>query len=101
MARLSFDPPGGPLGVDRTEADFRVARAGTIQHEILEGERALAFSVGDVLEINVDCRVDAGRLTAPVRFGVAATLEVAATVQADIHNEVSQQLRVRLRERTR
>ena len=101
MARLSFDPSGGPLGVDRTEADYWVARAGTIQHEILEGDRAVAFSAGDALEINVDCRVDAGRLSTPVRFGVAATLEIAATVQADIHAEVREQLQVRLRERTR
>lgn len=101
MARLSFDPPGEHLGVYRTEAEYWVARAGTVQHEILEGDRAVAFATGEALEINVDCRVDAGRLTAPVRFGIAATLEIAATVQADIHAEVRQQLRIRLQERAR
>jgi hypothetical protein len=101
MARLSFDPPGEHLGVDRTEAEYWVARAGTVQHEILEGDRAVAFASGDVLEVNVDCRVDAGRLSAPVRYGIAATLEIAAAVQADIHAEVRQQLRIRLRERAR
>jgi Subtilase family len=101
MARLSFDPPGQPLGVERTEAEYWVARAGTVQHEILEGDRAVAFAAGDALEINVDCRVDVGRLSAPVRYGLAATLEVAATVQADIQAEIQQQLQIRLRTRTR
>ncbi len=54
-----------------------------------------------VLEINVDCRVDAGRLSAPVRYGLAATLEVAATIRADIHAEIRQQLQVRLRTQNR
>lgn len=101
MARLSFEPPRDSLGVDRLEAEARVSRNGTVQHEILEGQRAVAFTAGDVLEINVDCRVDAGRLATPVRYGLAATLEVAATIRADIHQEVRQQLQVRLRTRTR
>lgn len=101
MARLSFEPPGDPLGVGRTEAAHWVARAGTAQHEIFEGNRAVVFAAGDSLQIHVDCRVDAGRLSAPVRFGIAATLEVAATIQADIHAEVHQQLQIRLRERAR
>ncbi|WP_235718542.1 hypothetical protein [Mycolicibacterium goodii] len=72
-----------------------------MQHEILEGQRAVAFATGDALEINVDCRVDAGRLAAPVRYGLAATLEVAPTIRIDIHHEVRQQLQIRLRTRTR
>jgi len=92
MARLSFEPPRQPLRVERLEAEGRVSRNGTVQHEILEGQRAVAFTAGDALEINVDCRVDAGRLTAPVRYGLAATLEVAPTIRADIHQEVRQQL---------
>ena len=61
MARLSFEPPRQPLGVDRLEAEARVSRHGTVQHEILEGQRAVAFAAGDALEVNVDCRVDVGR----------------------------------------
>lgn len=101
MARLAFHPPGQPLGVDRTEAEYWAARNGTVQHEILEGDRAVAFADGDALEINIDCRVDAGRLSAPVRYGLAATLEVAATIRADIHAEVRQQLQIRLRAQSR
>lgn len=76
-------------------------RNGTVQHEMLEGQRAVAFAADDALEINVDCRVDVGRLAAPVRYGLAATLEVAPTIRVDIHQEVRQQLQVQLRTRTR
>ena len=61
----------------------------------------IGVTAGDALEINVDCRDDAGRLTAPVRYGLAATLEVAPTIRADIHQEVRQQLQIRLQTRTR
>ncbi len=101
MARLSFEPPRQPLGVERLEAEARVSRNGTVQHEILEGQRAVVFTASDALEINVDCRVDVGRLAAPIRYGLAATLEVAPTIRADIHQDVRQQLQIRLRTRTR
>jgi len=49
MARLFFEPPRESLRIDRTEAEWRVARNGTVQHEILEGQRAKAFTAGDAL----------------------------------------------------
>lgn len=97
MARLSFEPPCDGLGATRSDADWRAVRKGTVQHELIEGGAALAFAAGDSLRIDVDCRVDAGRLDAPVRYGLAATLEVGATVATDIHAEVRQQLQARLR----
>ena len=59
-ADLWFEPPSEPLKVTRKEADWQAARRGTIQHEVLEGERAAVFVDGDNLEIRVSCRADAG-----------------------------------------
>jgi hypothetical protein len=47
----------------------------------------------------VDCRIDVGRPSTPVRYGLAVSLELAATVRADIHSEVRQGLRAQVRER--
>jgi hypothetical protein len=77
-------------------ADWQASRKGTVQHEVLEGDAALAFAAGSALVINVDCRIG-GTAHIPVRYGMAATLELGATVQTDIHNEVRQQLQTRLR----
>lgn len=99
MARLSFQPPQAPLAVARTNADHAAVLKGTVQHEVLEGDRAVAFSAGDTLAIDIDCRIDAGRIEAPVRYGLAISLELAPTVRADIHAEVRQGLQAQLRER--
>lgn len=97
MARLSFAPPAAPLAVSRTEADSDAVRRGTIQHEVLEGRKAVAFVSGDSLQIDVDCRIDAGQVAAGIRYGLAATIEVAADVAVDLHTSVQQALQARVR----
>lgn len=99
MARIWFQPPHEQLGTQRTEADSNAVRKGTVQHEVFEGSSALAFAVGDSLAIDVDCRIDAGSLDAPVRFALVASLEMAQTVRADLHAEVRDVLRVQVRQR--
>jgi hypothetical protein len=66
---------------------------GTVLHEVLEGRQAAGYAVGTDLAIDVDCRVRVGRLYAPVRFGLAATLEVGPTISVDLHEEVRTRLR--------
>jgi Subtilase family len=101
QARLRFSPPDGNLGCDRCEADAYTARMGTLQHEVFEGRRALAFRSGDAAQVHVDCRADAGRLLEPVRYALAVSIEVSTSVQADIHAQVRQSLQTELRARTR
>ena len=87
-ADLWFQPPDAPLQVRRQEADWRAVQRGTLQHEVLEGERAAAFVDGDSLEIRVNCRADAGALEDAVPYALAATLEVAAELDLDIYSEI-------------
>ena len=101
MARLSVTPPRAEVGVNPIEADRHALAKGTVQHHVLEGKAAVGFTRGDALEINVDCRVDAGRLAMPVRYAIAASLEMGASVEIDIHDEIRSELRVLVRERTR
>lgn len=75
--------------------------AGTIIHEVLEGKAATAYVVGDELAIDVECRVQVGQLHQPVRFGLAATLELGSSLRIDIHREVSERLRERVQVRVR
>ena len=101
MARLRFEPPRSELGADPTEAEHNAIFRGTVQHQVLEGTAAIPFVSGDVFEINVDCRVDAGRLANPVRYGLAVSIEMAQSVQADIHAQVRAGLRVLVEQRIR
>ena len=99
MARLFFQPPQNELGVTRTDADHSAARKGTIQHEVLEGQAAVAFTPNQTLAIEVNCRIDAGKISAPIRYGLAVSLELATTIRADVHAEVRQALQIQLRNR--
>lgn len=98
IARLRFRPPED-LGVTRVEADTNAARNGTVQHEILEGTNAVVYATGHSLAIDVDCRID-GITDNPIRFGLAASLEIGATARIDIHAEIEQALQQRIQPRT-
>ena len=87
-ADLWFVPPKDPLRVDRQQADHRAVQRGTVQHEILEGERAEVFVDGANLEIQVSCRADAGVLEDEVPYALVTTLEVAEELDIDIYEDV-------------
>jgi hypothetical protein len=96
-ADLWFTPRLAPLQVDRREADWRAVRRGTVQHEILEGERAAAFVDGDNLEIQISCRADAGALEDAVPYALATTLEVAPDIGVTLYEEVRERVQARVR----
>lgn len=101
MARLWFTPPRDELAVSPVEADHNAVVKGTVQHQVLEGDAVVAYVEGSSLNIDVDCRSDAGTLGGPVRYGLAASLEVSSNVAIDIHEQVRAQLRTEVRERAR
>lgn len=96
-ANLSFEPPGEDIGVSRIEADAKQVRNGTVQHEILEGDKIVSYQDGDCLIIPVVCREDAGNLDEEVYYGIVVTLEVPENVDISIYDEV----RTRIREQVR
>lgn len=93
IAHLEFGSPRDELRVQPVEVDHNANGNGTVLHEVLEGDRAAGYTADDVLAIDVDCRVRVSRLFAPVRFGLAATLEVGQDVRIDVHAEVRDRLR--------
>ena len=99
IAHLWFNLKG-ELAPKRMFADHRAVTRGTVQHEILEGHKAMAFQDGDDIEIKISCRADAGDILAPVRFGLAVTLEVFEEENVlfpiSIYEEVRERLAVRV-----
>jgi hypothetical protein len=103
-ADLWFTPPTEPFQMNRMEADWRAVQRGTVQHEILESDRAAAFVDGDSLEILVNCRAEAGALEEPVPYALAITLQLAEQIGIDVYEEVRVRVhaaRVRIAESTR
>ena len=79
-ARLWFSKPGQTLAPNRTEAEWRSVRNGTLQHEIWEGDAAAVFADGEDLIVRVNCREDGGKLDGAVRYGLAVSIEAAGRI---------------------
>jgi hypothetical protein len=92
QAKLWIDPPRDTLRVRRSDADDDMVRRGTIQHEVLEGEQASVFSVGDTLSLVVNCQPESAT-EEPVPYVLAATLEVAPGEQIQVYDQVRNGLR--------
>ncbi|MCY4193639.1 MAG: S8 family peptidase [bacterium] len=97
VAHLSFGSPRHQLKVSPKQVDHHANGKGTVLHEVLVGKRAAGYTMDDELAIDVDCRVRVGKLNEPVRFGLAATLEVGQDVHIDVYGEISQRLREQAR----
>jgi len=88
IASLWFETNNNSLAPTRSDADWRAVRRGTVQHEVFEGQRAEPFIDGDVIEIKVNCRKDAGRIQSPIAYGLTVSLEVSDGVDIAIYNEI-------------
>jgi hypothetical protein len=90
-AFLWFEPPVTPntLAVKRAGVDWRAVKRGTVQHEVLEGDRT-AINIGPnaVLELPVSCMAEAGHFEERIPYAIAVTLEVAPGVNTRIYDEV-------------
>ena len=95
VAHLWFNP-GNAIVTNRICADHRAVQRGTVQHEILESDKAVAFQDGDAIASKVNCRADAGDMPARIPYGLAVTLEVAEGINIPIYQEVRDRLAVRV-----
>ncbi len=88
-AKLWLTPPQDELQIKRANsAEYRSAQRGTLQHEILEGDSAVAYVDGDALSFKVNCASDAGDLLGKVRFALCVSLEVAPNLGVPIYPEI-------------
>jgi hypothetical protein len=86
------------LAVSRTQVDYDIARRGTLQHEVFEGEATSAFVEGDILRLRVSCREQAGGLgDQQIPYGLAISIEVAEELGLQVYDEIAALIRPRVR----
>jgi hypothetical protein len=103
-AKVYFATPDtGLAGGDRTGAEHYAVRRGSLQHEIVQGTRAMVFGDGETFPIHVECMDDAQRLGAggTVRYALVVSVETAEEISTTIHDEVRTGLRQQARGRAR
>jgi hypothetical protein len=99
-AKLEFGLGGdnwghSPLHLKRQDADHNQVQRGTVQHEILEGEKQqIAVYQDDAhLLLQVRCKHDATEsLGDAIPYGLAVTLEVAEDVDIPIYQQLCDRL---------
>lgn len=93
----------GATGGSRIDAEHNAVRRGSVQHEIVDGSRAIVFEDGASLPIHVECMDDAQRLKAgqTIRYGLVISIETAVSTSTSIHEDVRTQLRARARAQAR
>jgi hypothetical protein len=92
IAQLWFELKNRNITNQRQEVDWQMVRRGTVQHEIFEGEDNVPYSDNEVLEIKVNCKKDAGKITSPIAYGLVATLEVSENMNIAIYDEVQSRI---------
>jgi hypothetical protein len=93
-AKLWMTPPQDQLRIKRANSVHdKAALRGSVQHEILEGNDAVAFVDGSRFECKVNCSADAGELTGKVRFAVCVSLEVAIGSGIPVYQEIRDRIR--------
>lgn len=81
------------LGVTRCGVETYQAQRGTVQHEVLTGDRAVPFGTHDAINIQVNCRADAGECSDEVPYGLVVTLEVEPEMGISVYDEIELRLR--------
>ncbi len=103
-AKVYFATPDKQLaGGERIDAEHNSVRRGSLQHEIIQGSRAMVFGDDDTFPIHVECMDDAQHLGAgkTVRYALVVSIETAEQTSTTIHDEVRARLRQQARDRAR
>lgn len=103
-AKVYFATPDTQLaGGARIDAEHNSVRRGSLQHEIVQGTRAMVFGADSTFPIHIECMDDAQRLRAgdTVRYALVASVETAEQTSTTVHDEVRTGLRQQARDRAR
>lgn len=60
-------------------ADHNAVQRGCVQHEVLEGDKAVAFQKDDNLILEITCTSPTEELLDKVSYGLVVTLEVCVS----------------------
>ncbi|MFA6618575.1 MAG: S8 family peptidase [Candidatus Neomarinimicrobiota bacterium] len=81
------------LRASSSNSDINTTKRGTVQHEVYEGEGAIAITDGDKLVIKVNCRKDASKIDSDIAYGLMVSLEVKETLDIEIYNEIKTRIK--------
>lgn len=91
------DPPVEEyLDVSRQQVQYHSSRRGTVQHNIFDGNGSALFPEGGAVDLQVNCREDAGHTDHGVTYGLVASLEVPEEQDIPIYEQIRAAIRARV-----
>jgi len=100
-AKVYFTTPDTKLASgDRVDADHNAVRRGSLQHEIIDGSKAMTFDDGTTFPVHIECMRDGQRSgdIGLIHYALVVSIETAASTSSTIHDEVrSSLIRQRIR----
>lgn len=87
-SKLWVTPPQDEFRVKRVDCVHDHAQRGTLQHDILEGEDAVAYVDGARIQFKVNCAKDANDFDEAIPFALCVSLEVPIETNLPIYNEI-------------
>lgn len=86
------------LRLVREDADHNQVERGTVQHEVLAGEKMISgYQDGAHILFHVSCKADAtSALDDAIPYGLAVTLEVEEGIDVPIYQEVRARIRPKI-----
>lgn len=90
-AKVYFTTPDKKLASgDRVNADHNAVRRGSLQHEIIDGSKAMTFDDGTTFPVHIECMRDGQRDgdIGLIHYALVVSIETAASTSSTIHDEV-------------
>ena len=79
------------VGGKRVDAEHSAVMRGSLQHEVIEGNKSLGFFGNATFPIHVECMKDgqnSSGQTSRIRYALVASIETAAETSTTVHDEV-------------
>jgi hypothetical protein len=77
--------------------DFNSSKRGTVQHLRYEGTGADAYIDDSSLNLRVNCRENAEKLSEKIKYSLAVTFEIIDNTTINIYNEIRQRIAQKIR----
>ena len=95
LAKLYFKPPQDALLLERSQVDWQAVMRGTLQHEILTGDKASVYYESDNIEVSVNCYDKTNELNKndfEIPYALAVTLKIEEDI--NIYNEIEEKVKI-------
>lgn len=75
---------------ERVDAYYHAVQRGSLQHEVIDGSKVIAFRDNETFPVHVECMRDGQRRgkVDPIRYALVVSIETAAETSVTVHDEV-------------